>query len=117
MRGSYRVRSTRKKKDHPFSAVRNCFFNTVEATAHFWDAVYSIGNLTKGHVEDSLVMLQNICIIVLSTQSGQITQPTHLKELYFYTVRPQENVERQNNNTVGLILSTKKLIIRFLILR
>jgi len=46
---------------------------------------------------------------VLSTQSGQITQPTHLKELYFYTVRSQGNVERQNNNTVGFILRTNKI--------
>jgi len=110
MRSFYCCRSTSLKKDNPFSAVRNCMFNTVATTARIWETVCFFRNLKATHAEDSLVMLQNVRPIVLSSQSGQLTRPTYLRDLNFQTVRSQGNVERQNNNNLNIILSPNKKI-------
>ena len=63
-------RSTRKKKDHPLSAVRNRLLILVTYTVYFCESVCCIGNLKTDCGVENLVMLCNICAIVLDTLSG-----------------------------------------------
>ena len=61
-------------------------------------------NLKTGHDVDSLVMW-NICPVVLSMQSGQLTPSTYLKDLYFSHI--SRNVRTAGHLNVRALLLFK----------